>query len=64
MKARILKQMTVNGEILLPSTVVDVSGWRTANSLKNNRYIEFIEDAVEIKEEIKKPKQQKDLVNK
>jgi len=63
MKAKILKRMTVDGKIIEPGTVLDVTSWRTAASLKNNRYIEFIEEKVEIKEVEKKTKskQEKDL---
>lgn len=68
MKAKILKRMTVDGKILEPGTVLDVTSWRTAASLKNNRYIEFIldESPVEPKEEAKKTKskQEKDLDSK
>ena len=55
--------MTVDGKIIEPGTVLDVTSWRTAASLKNNRYIEFIEEKVEIKEVEKKTKskQEKDL---
>lgn len=63
MKAKILKRMTVDGRIIEPGTVLDVSSWRTAASLKNNRYIEFIKDepVAEVKEEKKsKSKPQKD----
>lgn len=64
MKAKILKRMTVDGKILEPGTVLDVTSWRTAAALKNNRYIEFISDesVVEVKEEAKKTKskQEKD----
>ncbi len=65
MKAKILKRMTVDGEIIEPGTVLDVTSWRTAASLKNNRYIEFVTDEPisTAKEEIKKAKskQEKDL---
>jgi hypothetical protein len=68
MKAKILKRMTVDGKIIEPGTVLDVTSWRTAASLKNNRYIEFIldESPVEPKEEAKKTKskQEKDLDSK
>ena len=55
--------MTVDGKIIESGTVLDVTSWRTAASLKNNRYIEFIEEEVEIKEVEKKTKskQEKDL---
>ncbi len=56
MKAKILKRMTVNGKIIEPGTILDVSSWRTAASLKNNRYIEFIADEPVEKDEPKKAK--------
>ena len=57
MKAKILKRMTVDGKIIEPGTVLDVSSWRTRVSLSNNRYIELLP------EETVKPKQEK-LVSK
>jgi hypothetical protein len=49
--------MTVDGKIIEPGTVLDVSSWRTRVSLSNNRYIELLP------EETVKPKQEK-LVSK
>jgi hypothetical protein len=51
MKAKLLKQMTVNGESLVAGTVVDVSGWRNYRSLESMRYLAFIAD-----EEVETPK--------
>lgn len=42
MKAKILKTMTVNGEVLKQGTIMDVSTWRNARSLEGSRYITFV----------------------
>ena len=44
MKAQILKQLTSLGETLNPGDIVDVSEWRNARTLENNRYIKFIQE--------------------
>jgi hypothetical protein len=53
MKAKVLKRMKVEGNIIEPGTILDVSTWRTRVSLSNNRYIELLP------EEVVKPKQEK-----
>lgn len=42
MKAKLLKQMIVDGKSLPAGSVLDVSGWRNAKSLESMRYIAFI----------------------
>lgn len=54
MKAKILKRMSVEGHMVEAGTILDVSSWRTAKSLANNRYIEFLPEI-----ETVKPKQEK-----
>lgn len=52
MKAKLLKTMTVNGEVIEQGTVVDVSTWRNARTLEGARYITFVNEE-EIKKETK-----------
>jgi len=42
MKAKLLKQMTVDGKTMPPGSVLDVSGWRNVKTLESSRYIAFI----------------------
>lgn len=42
MKAKILKTLTHNGEVLQSGTIVDVSTWRNTRSLESSRYITFL----------------------
>lgn len=49
MQAKILKRMNIAGKIVEPDTIVDVSSWRTATSLRDNRYIEFLPEEKEVK---------------
>lgn len=44
MKAKILKKLTNNGNVLEVGTIVDVSGWRNAKSLEGSRYITFVSE--------------------
>lgn len=48
MKVKLLKRMTINGKIMEVGTIVDASHWRTAQALKNNRYIEILKDEVKV----------------
>jgi hypothetical protein len=58
MKAKILKALTNNGEVIPAGTIVDVSTWRNVRSLEGSRYITFVQEE-EIKKETK-PKVIKD----
>ena len=60
MKVKLLKRMTINGKIMEVGTIVDASHWRTAQALKNNRYIEILEDKVKAEPVVEdKPKKAK-----
>ena len=60
MKAKILKRLTVNGEVIEQGTIVDVSTWRNARSLEGSRYIALVSEEDTKKET--KSKVIKDLV--
>lgn len=44
MKAKILKNMMVDGRLLQSGDIVDVKGWKHAKALSRNRYILLIEE--------------------
>lgn len=52
MKAQMLKAMISDGEMLQPGDIVDVSGWRHAKTLANNRYIKIIDETVKIEKPV------------
>ena len=56
MKAKILKKLTHDGKELDQGTIVDVSGWRNANSLECSRYITFVteEEVKAVEPKVKK----------
>lgn len=54
MKARILKNMMIDGRKAVAGDIVDVKGWLHAKKLANNRYIEFIQES-----EVEAPKESK-----
>ncbi len=60
MKAKILKNLTVNGKEIKSGTVVDVSEWRNAKSLEGSRYITFLYEEETPKKDTKS-KPEKDL---
>lgn len=59
MKAKLLKQMIVDGKTLPAGSVLDVSGWRNAKSLESSRYIAFV---FEDEPKVAKPKVAKEEV--
>jgi hypothetical protein len=44
MKAKILKNMIIDGRKVQSGDIVDVKGWLHAKKLASNRYIQFIEE--------------------
>lgn len=48
MKAQILKAMISDGKLLQTGDIVDVSGWRHAKTLANNRYIKLIDETAKV----------------
>ena len=61
LRAKLLKNMTVDGKEIHAGTVVDVSGWRNYRSLESMRYIAFI---AEDEAKVEKPKATKAKVEK
>lgn len=52
MKAQILKAMISDGKMLQSGDIVDVSGWRHAKTLANNRYIKMIDETVKVEKPV------------
>lgn len=62
MFARIRKTMVADGKVLKVGDVADISTWRNAKALVNNRYVEILNETIadvaedSETEEVKKPK--------
>lgn len=55
-KAKVLKRMVVDGKVIEPNEIVDVSEWRNAKALEGSRYITFITHVSESPKETPKEK--------
>lgn len=47
MAHKVMKPISVNGEVIASGTVLDASGWRNVRALINNRYLVEILDSAQ-----------------